>query len=153
MYYQLLYKSKRGFSLIELLVAISIIALLAALIISGIGNSRTRGRDSKRVSDIKNIQISLELYYDRNHFYPDSATAQSVQTALTGLVSGGFMQSIPDDPLGGTVHYMYMSNGATKSTSYCLGADLESTIYAENTCATSPDLGATYEYRAGPQSL
>ncbi|MDD5430639.1 MAG: type II secretion system protein [Candidatus Pacebacteria bacterium] len=63
-------KSNKGFTLIEVLVVISIIGLLASVILIGLGGFRARGRDAKKVSELKTIQNGLELYYARHNAYP-----------------------------------------------------------------------------------
>ncbi|MFH0972699.1 MAG: prepilin-type N-terminal cleavage/methylation domain-containing protein, partial [Patescibacteria group bacterium] len=61
-----------GFTLIELLVVIAIIGLLSTLAIVALNNARQKSRDARRVSDIKQIQTALELYYNDANGYPSS---------------------------------------------------------------------------------
>ncbi len=66
--------NQKGFTLIELLVVIAIIGLLSTLAVVSLNNARQKSRDAKRVSDIKQIQTALELYYVDNSAYPFDAT-------------------------------------------------------------------------------
>jgi len=51
----------RGFTLIELLVVIAIIGLLASIILASLNTARQKGRDSRRLADLKEIANALEL--------------------------------------------------------------------------------------------
>ena len=55
-------KASRGFTLIELLVVIAIIGILSSVVLASLNSARTKARDTRRVSDMKQIQIALELY-------------------------------------------------------------------------------------------
>lgn len=66
---------RKGFTLIELLVVIFIIGLLASIIIVAVSSARAKGRDSRRVADIKSVQTALEMYNDTNGSYPVQTTA------------------------------------------------------------------------------
>ncbi len=83
---------QRGFTLIELLVVIAIIGILASIILASLNTARAKGRDAKRVSDIKQIQLALELYYDANGQYPATIYTNNP------LVAGGYLSSMPYDP-------------------------------------------------------
>ena len=74
-------KNNKGFTLIELLVVIAIIGILSTLAVLALNSARAKSRDSKRVADIKQIQASLELYYNDFNTYPVPTT--------TNLVLGG----------------------------------------------------------------
>lgn len=63
----------RGFTLIELLVVIAIIGLLSSIVLAALTAARNKGYDAQRVSNLKSMQNSLELYYDDNHAYPAGA--------------------------------------------------------------------------------
>lgn len=87
---------KKAFTLIELLVVIAIIALLSTLSVVALNSARAKSRDARRLSDIKNTQTALEMYFDEAGEYPAELTAGS-QLAYGGLV---FMSKVPSDPLG-----------------------------------------------------
>ncbi len=114
-------KHTRGFTLIELLVVIAIIGILAGIILPNLSTPRIKSRDAKRISDISQIKLSLELYADQNSGkYP---------TALSTLVTGNYLPALPKDPKT-NVDYFYVARGANTSSpcySYHLGAALEDT--------------------------
>ncbi len=138
-------KEKRGFTLIELLVVIAIIGILSSVVLASLQTARAKSRDAKRISDLRQVQLALELYYDVNRAYPSAITTAT-------LVTPGYIPSIPTDPTTG-VSYKYSVRNAT-CTSYHLGADLEQTsnIALNNdsdatavaaTSATCPDASVT----------
>jgi prepilin-type N-terminal cleavage/methylation domain-containing protein len=113
---------KRGFTLIELLVVIAIIGILSSIVLASLNSARQKGRDARRISDIKQLQLALELYYDANGQYA---------TTTTRLVSGGYIAAIPVDPQTNTA-YSYAAlqgSAATAATcaSYHIGSTLEQT--------------------------
>ncbi len=65
------YSKKGGFTLIELLIVIAIIGLLTGIVVANLTQSRAKARDAKRISDMGQIQLALELYFDRCQKYPD----------------------------------------------------------------------------------
>src|SRR3989344_4171031 len=107
---------KKGFTLIELLVVIAIIGILAGIIIPNLAIARQSARDAKRISDIKNIQLSVALYYNDNLFYP---------RILADLVTLGYMSSVPTDPVSNS-NYLYTSyrSGTTVGPLSCTTTSL-----------------------------
>lgn len=63
-------KNKNGFTLIELLVVISIIGLLSSIVMASLSNAKMKARDARRIQDLKQIQIALEMYRNTNGKYP-----------------------------------------------------------------------------------
>ncbi len=131
-------KNGNGFTLIELLVVIGIIGVLASIVLASLDSSRKKGRDARRLSDVKQIQLAMELYYDANNRFP-SGTVDGVTNkgyfAETDLTGSGFISVVPNDP-STNHHYAYVPYMATGDTggdanavciSYHLGATLEST--------------------------
>jgi len=124
---------KRGFTLIELLVVIAIIGVLASIVLASLDSSRKKGRDARRLADVKQIQLALELYYDQNNSFPpniaNSSTCGAQTCAATYLTGPGYISVVPTDPSSGRDYSYtpyYASGGAlTLCTSYHLGASLE----------------------------
>ena len=65
--------NKKGFTLVELLVVVAIVAILSVTAYVALGGQTGKARDSRRKSDIAAIQNALELYYINNDSrYPNS---------------------------------------------------------------------------------
>ncbi|MDD4412231.1 MAG: type II secretion system protein [Patescibacteria group bacterium] len=118
-------KTNKGFTLIELLVVIVIIGILATLATVALSAAKVKARDAKRISDIKQMQTALELYYNEESTYPPT-TALTVGQALVGTQSGKtFMGKIPAGPNTGETYTYAQINGGT---SYTLAYVLEKPV-------------------------
>ena len=115
---------KRGFTLIELLTVIAIIGILSTIVVAALGNARASGRDAKRISDIKNIELALKLYYTDNAKYPQP---QGTPASLTPILVPNYLPKLPTDPTTGADYFYAALVGGSGSTcvSYHLGAVLE----------------------------
>jgi len=89
-------KNKRGFTLIELLVVVAILGLLATIVAVSLTSARARARDARRVSDVRQIELALELYYAAHLQYPNATgTASVADLATEGFLN---MSAFPTDP-------------------------------------------------------
>ncbi len=113
---------QKGFTLIELLVVIAIIGILSSVVLTSLGTARAKGRDARRVSDIKQIQLALELYADQNlgKYPPTICTASG---SCTAAIAPTYISTLPTDPSTNAT-YKYASIG-TGCIGYHLGAVLE----------------------------
>ena len=80
----------RGFTIVELLIVIVVIAILAAITIVAYNGIQGRARDSQRVSDLKTIVKALEIYKTNNGTYPNAvptANASGWEVSTTGTTA------------------------------------------------------------------
>lgn len=113
--------NKKGFTLIEVLIVIAIIGILSSIVLVGLGTFRGRGRDARRISDLRQVQNALELYFSKNGVYPTAIGSwDNLRTALIGAGIG--VNQVPADPSAPGRSYGYCSPDGTR---YVLGANLE----------------------------
>ena len=121
-------RKNQGFTLLEIIVVVTIIAILAAYIAPKVAGRVDDARISKAKSDIRVLESSLELYKLDNFTYP------SVDQGLDALVNkpsgenarnwrdGGYIKKLTKDPWGNEYRYVYPgSNG--EFDVFSLGAD------------------------------
>ena len=111
--------SKKSFTLVELMVVVAIISILAAGLLVGLGGARKKARDSRRISDLRNVQAALEVYYSQNNKYPSATDWPSLEGKLK---SAGITSRLPDDPISGQ-HYDYTDCDSQQR--YIIRAQLE----------------------------
>lgn len=135
------HSNNRGFTLIELLVVIAIIGILSSVVLASLNSARMKARDARRLSDMHEMQVALELYHDSFGQYPNSDSAgcggwdtPGNGTFITPLVSGGFLPAHLRDPAvndtcGNYAYYRYSAGnyGCAGGAYYVLGVrDMES---------------------------
>lgn len=128
---------KKGFTMIELIVVVAIIAVLISVAVATLTPSRTKSRDAKRMQDMLQIRTAIELYHIDHGHYPIMSTtwtsfnapaysgngitnpnASSIAAALAPYLSGTIV-----DPIGPTTSdagYLYRSNSTTNGKDFCL---------------------------------
>ena len=130
---------ERGFTLIELLVVIAIIGLLSSVILASLNTARMKGRDARRLADVKQLQLALELY--------SSDQAGTGYPAALSTLAPQYIQAIPKDP-GNNSNYGYSGS----ETTYCLGAKLENTtaLPVSASCTPGTQCTGTCNYLVAP---
>src|SRR3989339_206613 len=139
---------KRGFTLIEILISIAIIAVLTALGIVSYVSINRNARDAKRRGDIEQIRSALELYRSDNGFYPVVGSLGWVDVSeLSAVLVDTYFPSIPSDPQNSSYRY----KGTNDYYGYCLEAKVENADIAADTCG-SIETGEGYNYGIVPRS-
>lgn len=117
-------KRNKGFTLIELLVVIAIIGILSSIVVASLNTARKKSRDTRRVADIKQIQMALEMYFDQNREYPygNEGTASPGYKALAPT----FIATIPAGPSSGEV---YQYQALETSSGVDCDADADTCLY------------------------
>lgn len=117
---------RRGFTLVELLIAISIISILSTIGLISYQGVQGKTRDSVRKQDLNSLATALEIYYQKNGKYvvSQNQTCNSTDTntfyaAIGTYISGG---NAPKDPKTAT-QYCYFSEN--NGQSFRLFAKLE----------------------------
>ncbi|HUW21744.1 MAG TPA: type II secretion system protein [Candidatus Bathyarchaeia archaeon] len=113
-------KRDRGFTLVELLIVLSIIAILFSIALVSLRGTRAVARDTQRKTELEEIRSALEVYRADHGSYP--TTLQG----LNELTSLGYMETITD-PLSPTYDYRYESDGITYNLCAYLEAEDPST--------------------------
>ncbi|MDD2646409.1 MAG: prepilin-type N-terminal cleavage/methylation domain-containing protein [Patescibacteria group bacterium] len=138
--------NKKGFTLIELLVVVAIIGLLAAMAVIALSNARAKARDARRVSDVRQVQTALEMYFLDNNAYPNitgGTNTGTIEGKCLSSISGWsaapctgttYMAVAPSNPtpvndgscpstgVGAVYTYSYDNSGASYTIKYCLGS-------------------------------
>ena len=141
-------RALKGFTLIELLVVIAIIGVLASIVLASLNSARQKSRDARRIADVKQLQLALELFYDAQTppSYPLSSATCSATVArgLEALSTGGYIPQVARDPSlpVATNCYWYATNtSGTPNSTYHLGALLEQTtnpvLASDKDCTSS----------------
>ena len=95
--------NNRGFTIVELLIVMVVIAILAAISIVAYNGIQERATNSRRLSDVKTIEKALELYKNDKGFYP---TAQSNTTGgweRSSINPDNFIQELKNTKIIGKV--------------------------------------------------
>lgn len=143
-------KKAYGFTIVELLIVIVVIAILAAITTASFSGISQRSRDVSRKSDVATIRKALELYYSDNGRYPSgsctasckinsswSTTSDGSWENLAGALVPKYLSKMPSDPqaststspgISGGYNYDYVTTGWCGKTSgqmYLLAYRLE----------------------------
>lgn len=95
----------KGFTLIELMVVISIIAIISAISVTSYQNIRQKTRDSVRKGDLQKISLALEGYFQKNGRYVlGSGNCDTDTTTFYNDpdITSKFIGGVPIDPLSGS---------------------------------------------------
>jgi len=122
---------RSGFTLIEILVVVAILAIMASVIVPRIMSKPDEARVTKAMMDIKSLEGALTMYKLDNGSFP--TTDQGLRALVEKPTSNpeprkwnpeGYLKKMPKDPWGG--EYLYLSPGAHGDFDLiCLGADGE----------------------------
>lgn len=131
-----------AFTLVELLIVISIISIILTMAVLSFNNTREDSRNNQRISDIKQIQLALERYYSDNSTYPSELNfGQTFSHATSGKI---YMDAVPSNPAPrddgscANSEYTYThstSTGETYELNFCISRK-NGDINAGNATAT-----------------
>lgn len=97
----------RGFTLVELLLVLFVIALLASLVAPVVTGSIQRARESSLKEDLHVMRKAIDDFYSDTGRYPES---------LAQLVEKRYLRKVPADPMTDKVETWIVVNGEGKDT-------------------------------------
>lgn len=104
-------KNKKGFTLIEMLVVISIIGLLTTMIIISVGRVRKNSIDTRRKANLENVRGAITMYYSVKNSWPSFTSWDNLITTLT---SAGYLSDTikSDEDEDGSADYSVCACGS-----------------------------------------
>lgn len=133
-------KKLKAFTLIEMIVVVTIIALLTAAGVVSYSTFMKQSRDAKRKTDLEQVRAALEMYRSTENTYPVGSAWGTTLNILTTPVT--YIQSLPTDPKSPTYNYYYSGS----SSNYTLGTYLE----GGGTTCVAGQCGGNCNYCVGP---
>jgi type II secretion system protein G len=108
---------QEGFTLIEMMIVVAIIAILVSILVPNFVRARAQGQTSACESNLKEIATALELFQTDNDHYPSSGTVNSNNAELSP-----YLKQTPVDPAAGPGEYytFTVTGGDTGSAEYTI---------------------------------
>lgn len=139
-----MFKSKKAFTLPELLVIVAVIGIISGVVFVWIQGTRAKARDAERISNVNTLREALQLYYMDHKEYPRDnpqlwccMELNSIPEGCPNLKSslGPYLTKIPQDTLFtnafGIFSYRYISNGRDYKIHVNLEGEIEGKDYWE----------------------
>ncbi|MBU6409807.1 MAG: type II secretion system major pseudopilin GspG [Verrucomicrobia bacterium] len=98
---------RRAFTLVEMLLVVTIIGILAALVIPKMVGRSEQARETAARADISSIKTALDAFEVDNGYYPKTLQGLIQQPSNTKNWHGPYLDSIPQDPWGNPYSYEY----------------------------------------------
>ena len=120
--YSYLHKNERGFTLVELLIVVIILAVLSGIAVPSYMALRNRARESGTESEMRNIATAIEMYNADKNYYPKTSSIDELKVALEG--DPGYMAVVPTKDMWGVGYGYESTDGKTYTLTSC-GVDGE----------------------------
>lgn len=113
---------ERGFTLIELMIVVAIIAILAGVLIPNFVHARAQTATAACESNLRAIATAAELYFTDNQAYPaTTATVDRTFGSANGAASGTYLNNTPIDPAATTSgRYAFTNDGSPATPHYTI---------------------------------
>jgi prepilin-type N-terminal cleavage/methylation domain-containing protein len=137
-----------GFTLVELLVVVSLILILAMFLFMAYQGQIDKARDARRKSDLDKLKIALENYASDYSCYPDEADVVCNSVALAP-----YIDKVPCDPSNETDSYKYVRPSCSGFVVFALLNKESDPVIAEKSCLFGCGPSYSYNYYVASQNL
>lgn len=144
---------QRGFTLLEMMVVVAIIAILAGILIPNFTRARAQAQTAACIGNMKTIATALELYYTDKQIYP-AATRANIDSTFTTTTMSGYLSQVPLDPAAGPAAYYMLTTvaasgnaGVAGYTIWCPGSHDPSTL--QNLAPGTTNTHVKYDNKTG----
>lgn len=121
---------KRAFTLIEILMVVTITAILASIIFISVGSAQKKSRDSRRISDLQSLNSTINIYQQEKGFFPYEQAGDFSSCSTNWCVSAADASEV----IG--VYNGYSTRGACSAKQWIGGlACKERTLANDCTCS------------------
>jgi|GEM_PF-2895935 len=137
----------KAFTLVELLIVISIVSLLSTIVMYSVSEAQIKAQDTHKKEEVRQVKNALELSKSSSQFAPGSSSltakrvynenSQGYQDAMSELVADGSISEIPRSPNGRDYFYTVDESGKNGVFGTILRSDDE--IEDSNGCYFSDD--------------
>jgi len=119
---------KKAYTLAEIVLAVMIIGLIFSIVSVSLSEIRRNSRDTRRVSDIAQIQLALEEYYRDEGFYPD--TLNLGENLIGSTTNRIYIIRVPQNPQPAASNcepsnYQYTKDGDSYQIKFCLEKNID----------------------------
>ncbi len=123
-------KPVRGFTLIEMMLVVIIIAVMAALVMPRLGGRSEQAKQARAKADIANISVAIGLYELDMGAYPSSLEAMVSNAGGGAGWNGPYLDEVPTDPWGRA--YQYKAPGQHNPSKFDLSSPGKDGIESED---------------------
>lgn len=138
---------KKGFTLVEILVVVTIMSLLASIAAVSYTRFVKQSRDARRKTDIEQVRAGIELYRNFKGAYPTPGMRFGIDPLTDGSTT--YMSTLPKDPMSTSPTantYFYTSSGTYQDYTLCAYIEGGETSVSLNSCG----VGLICNYCMGP---
>lgn len=127
-----IYRDKKGFTLVELLIVIAIIAILVGIVVVAINPGRliAEANDSKKRQEMQQLKNSLQLYFNDFNRYPVEAT-EFIPSGCANCLAPVYIREIPEE-FTGTATAIYDTATPVPAGEYRVGMELSTHVTEGN---------------------
>jgi len=119
-------QKNRGFTLVEVLLIVFILAVLVAALSFSLSNIPKKARDRRGMSDLRAIVHALEMKYNDDLHYPDLPDSETTIKSTINTSGNPLSSYLPDIPQGnGVREYFWKDDGTSNPQNFCVYFQLE----------------------------